>query len=261
MPFIQLSGKRGKGYKTLVDEDTFREYGHLSWYLSDTGYAMRRTKEGNLRLHRLVANTPEGLFTDHKNHDRLDNRASNLRVVTQKENMANYKGEKGYTWDASKNKWMVRYKGAFYGRYLTEQEAKNAYKLACSGVPYPTSRRKLWHLPTGISKQFGLYRVAVRQGGVKHWIGGFDTLEEAVEALERFKQGEPAESLRPRRRTRTSTAKAGLSFDTSKSKAGRRPYRVNWTDQNEKKRSRYFKTHEEGETFMKIANESIGGER
>lgn len=188
MPYIELSGRRGKGKRTLVDDSTLKKYGHLTWHLSDTGYAVRRTKEGTVRLHRLVANTPEGLFTDHKNHDRLDNRASNLRVVTQVENMANYKGAKGYAWDKSKSKWIVRYKGTFYGRYATEDEAKRAYQLAKSGVPYNKTRRKLWHLPTGITKQFGKYRVRPQMNGKRYWLGQFSTLEEAQNKLNEWKK-------------------------------------------------------------------------
>ena len=188
MPYIQLSGKRGKGQRTLVDDSTFQQYGHLSWYLSDTGYVVRRTKEGTVRLHRLVANTLEGLSTDHKNHDKLDNRSSNLRVVTQKENMMNYKGAKGYAWDKSKQKWIVRYRNTFYGRYATEEEAKRAYQLAKSGAPYNKTRRKLWHLPTGITKQFGKYRVRPQMNGKRYWLGQFATLEEAQNKLNEWKK-------------------------------------------------------------------------
>lgn len=188
MAYIELSGKRGKGHRTLVDDSTLKQYGHLSWYLSDTGYVVRRTREGTIRLHRLVANTPEGLYTDHKNHDRLDNRASNLRVVTQAENASNYKGAKGYTWDETHNAWLVRYKRQFYGRYKTEAEAKRAYQLACSGVPYIKTRRKLWHLPKGITKQFGKYRVRPQVNGKRIWLGQFATLEEAQNKLKEWQE-------------------------------------------------------------------------
>lgn len=185
MPYIHLSGKRGRGQRTLVDQDIYEQYGHLSWYLSDTGYAMRSAPEGRVRLHRLVAGTPEGFVTDHKNHDRLDNRRSNLRVVTQAENAENYKGEKGYTWDASKRKYMVRYRKKFYGRYPTEEEAKLAYQLARSGVPYQTSTRKRYMLPRGVfymksQSRFGKpYYIRPQIRGTKHFKGYFASVEEA----------------------------------------------------------------------------------
>jgi len=180
MEYIELSGKRGKDHRTLVDDSTFKKYGHLSWYLSDTGYAVRRTAEGTIRLHRLVANTPEGMFTDHKNHDKLDNRASNLRIVTHRENMSNYKGARGYAWDKSKNKWIVRYRKTFYGRYDTEAEAKRAYQLACSGVEYKKTRRKLYMLPEHISKQFGKYVVSIQKDNKRFRKVSIPTLEEEI---------------------------------------------------------------------------------
>lgn len=193
MAYIQLSGKRGNGHQTLVDDGTFKKYGHLTWFLSDTGYAMRRPSlddgtKVTIRLHRLVVNAPEGLVVDHLNGNKLDNRKSNLRVCTQADNAKNRKGTVGYCWDKSKGKWMVRYGNTFYGRYSTESEAKRAYQLACSGVPYVKTRRKLWHLPTGISKQFGKYRVRPQVNGKRIWLGQFSTLEEAQNKLNEWKK-------------------------------------------------------------------------
>lgn len=185
---MELSGKKGKGIFTKVDDDIFDKYGHLKWHLSSTGYAVRRHGGITIRLHRLVANTPQTKYTDHKNHDRLDNRASNLRVVTHRENMSNQKGEKGYTWDLSKGKWMVRYRGKFYGRYETEDEARKAYQKAKSGVAYDKTRRKLWHLPTGVTKQFGRYIVRPQKNGKRYWLGRFATLEEAQNKLKEWQE-------------------------------------------------------------------------
>lgn len=194
MPYIKLSGKKGKDHRTLVDEETYKLYGHLSWFLSDTGYAMRRSDrldngtKVTVRLHRLVVNAPEVMVVDHLNGNKLDNRRINLRVCTQAENTRNRKDTRGYSWDKSKNKWMVRYRNQFYGRYPTEEEARKAYMLARSGVPYQKSRRKLWHLPTGVTKQFGKYRVRPQKNGKRHWLGSFATLEEAREILKEWQE-------------------------------------------------------------------------
>lgn len=190
MPYIELSGKRGKGLRTLVDEDTYKKYAHLPWHLSDTGYAVRRTREGTIRLHRLVANTPEGLVTDHKNHDRLDNRSSNLRVVTHKDNMGNLRS-KGYTWDASRGKWMVRYRSMFYGRYDTQQEAIAASQDARSGKPKQSKvlpRRT--YLKPGINYMLPMarsgrppYYIRPVVDGKRKFIGYFRTAQDAEAAL------------------------------------------------------------------------------
>ncbi|NIL77153.1 hypothetical protein RhoFasB10_03294 [Rhodococcus sp. B10] len=186
MPYIELSGKRGSGHRTLVDEDTFKLYGHLSWFLSDTGYAIRRSDRADdgtkttVRLHRLITNAPEGLVVDHKNHDRLDNRRLNLRVVTQRENSRNQQSVRGYTWDEAKSKWMVRYRRKFYGRYDTEDEAARAYRRARSGVPYAKTRRKLPLLPKHVTRQFGKYRVGITVNGRRYRKVSFSSIEEAL---------------------------------------------------------------------------------
>lgn len=197
MAYIELSGKRGKGHRTLVDEDIYKQYGHLSWFLSDTGYAMRRPNldDGSkvtIRLHRLVVDAPEGKVVDHLNNDKLDNRKSNLRVCTQKDNAQNRKGIKGYVWDMSKGKWMVRYRNTFYGRYATESEAKRAYQLACSGVPYKKrERRKKYHLPLGVFKNQSNkgYQARIQVNGKRIYLGTFATKEDAEKAYLARKAG------------------------------------------------------------------------
>lgn len=180
MKEIQLSGKRGKGKSVIVDDADYEKYNHLRWHLSDTGYAIRRNNGETYRLHRLIMSCPEDKVIDHLNGNRLDCRKSNLRICTQKDNSQNKHNIKGYTYDKEKGRWMVRYRNKFYGRYDTEEEAKRAYKLACSGVEYKTTRRKLYMLPKHISKQFGKYRVSVQIDGVRYRKTAFNTLEEAI---------------------------------------------------------------------------------
>ena len=180
MKRIILSGKRGKGKSVIVDDDDYEKYNHLRWHLSDTGYAVRRVNGETTRLHRLIMNCPEGLVIDHLNGDRLDCRKSNMRICTQSDNIKNRHGAKGYCYDKSKKKWMVRYKKKFWGRYNTEEEAKKAYQLAKSGQEYQKTRRKYYMLPKHITKQFGKYRVGVQVNGKRYRKVTFDTLEEAI---------------------------------------------------------------------------------
>lgn len=110
--YINLS----QGRKVLVDDEVFEELNKYCWsFNSRTKYAERTMRIGEkfkkVQMHRIIANTPEGLWTDHINHDRLDNRKANLRSVTKQQNGlgkiikpgkdSRYKGvsKRGANWD------------------------------------------------------------------------------------------------------------------------------------------------------------------
>lgn len=57
------------------------------------------------RLHNLIITAPTGKVIDHKNHDPMDCRKSNLRICTRQQNNANRRG-----WGKKKG----QYKGVFF---------------------------------------------------------------------------------------------------------------------------------------------------
>jgi hypothetical protein len=57
-----------------------------TWARDDAGRIARPRRK--LYMHRLIAETPAGRETDHRNRDTLDNRRENLRSVTTQENSA-----------------------------------------------------------------------------------------------------------------------------------------------------------------------------
>ncbi len=98
--YIPLGGSNGKDKYAIVDDDDFEETSRFNWHLTAYGYAARgitcRTAAGKkLRktvfLHRVINKTPEDLFTDHINHDKLDNKKQNLRNCTKQQNAMNRK--------------------------------------------------------------------------------------------------------------------------------------------------------------------------
>lgn len=98
-----------------------------------------------LKAHRVAWALHHGVWPeddiDHINHDRTDNRASNLRVVSRQENCRNSSlsrrntsGHAGITWCKRTHKWMAQIhpdgRGVYLGRYAKFDEAVAARKAA-----------------------------------------------------------------------------------------------------------------------------------
>ncbi len=83
---IQLISRWGElqGY-ALIDDEDFELVSQYQWHLTHFGYAIYK----EIRMHRLIMNTPKGMDTDHVNENKLDNRKVNLRICTRSQNMAN----------------------------------------------------------------------------------------------------------------------------------------------------------------------------
>lgn len=95
-----LSGECGIGvdengnefYFDLEDYDKIRKY---YWKVSSqNGYVTATTSRGeyttrHILLHRFIMNPPNDMVVDHINRQKTDNRKTNLRICTQKENMQN----------------------------------------------------------------------------------------------------------------------------------------------------------------------------
>lgn len=174
----------------LVNAEYYEWLNQYKWHISDTGYAVRRVKVGGkthtVRMHRLIVEPADDEVVDHINHNTVDNRVTNLRPCTQQSNARNrLYPTKGYCWDRAKGKWLVRYNDTYYGRYKTEDEAKQAYKRARGGVPYPgRPHRVKYHLPMGVFKNRSNsgYQSKVQIQGERIYLGTFSTVAEAEQA-------------------------------------------------------------------------------
>ena len=103
-----------KNTSVIIDEESLPIFNSKKWHISDTGYVVWRGisngEKHTVRLHRLIAQAKDGEIVDHINRNKLDNRKSNLRIVTQKENVRNsdrYDNYKGYYFDNTKKRWTV----------------------------------------------------------------------------------------------------------------------------------------------------------
>ena len=122
MKKINLSGKNGFGKFALVDDDDFNSLKQFKWFLSCKGYPARTVhskrpnrKDTTIFMHRVINKTETGLFTDHINRNKLDNRKENLRTVTNTQNQLNKglqknntSGVVGVSWQKPNNSWWVR---------------------------------------------------------------------------------------------------------------------------------------------------------
>jgi hypothetical protein len=90
--------KTTKGIYCLVDEDDFEKLNKYRWYFcsmdGETGYAYAKVDGKLVSMHRFLMRFPIGLEIDHINHDKLDNRKQNLRIVSRSENAFNRKIQK-----------------------------------------------------------------------------------------------------------------------------------------------------------------------
>jgi hypothetical protein len=109
-------------------------------------YAMRSIATGKYRktrvpMHREIVGATKDFFVDHIDHDTLNNRRSNLRLVNRFQNRWNAKkqkdnisGFKGVSWDEGHKKWRavitVNRITHHLGRYEDPKEAADAYNKA-----------------------------------------------------------------------------------------------------------------------------------
>ena len=101
------------------------------------------TKRRTIMMHAQILDAPQGLIPDHKNHDELDNRRSNLRSATIQQNNCNQRvrtdnnsGHKGVTWHKAANKWASQIniggKRKHLGVFDDVEDAAQAYRIAAA---------------------------------------------------------------------------------------------------------------------------------
>ena len=98
----------------LVDLMDLPQVARHSWYITTRGYAATRINGKIVYLHRMLMR-PEELQVDHINRNKLDNRRSNLRIVTNQQNHFNMpvnsnnsSGVSGVYWHRQCRKWCVQ---------------------------------------------------------------------------------------------------------------------------------------------------------
>ncbi len=136
---IPLGVNAKNGYALVDKTDSWVE--KYNWSLATIGYPQARVNGKQTLMHALLVDRPKGKDIDHININRLDNRRSNLRVVSHAENMYNLpiasnntSGVRGVSLDKRRNRWFAQIqkdsKNIFLGYFDSIEEAKEARKSA-----------------------------------------------------------------------------------------------------------------------------------
>ena len=146
---------------TIVDTNDYNELINYHWMTTTNNnrvfYAQRSiylgrngrggSKSKTLTLHRHIMKTPKDMHTDHINGNGLDNRRSNLRLCTIRQNQQNQKNRRnkksskypGVSFDKKAKKWRAyihingkhKHLGYFENSKEGEKWAAECYELAC----------------------------------------------------------------------------------------------------------------------------------
>lgn len=134
-----------QGLYAVVDDEDYAWLVTYKWSVItvslDLKYAVRhqpRTKSKMIYMHRQILEVAPGQHVDHRNHDGLDNRRSNLRICTHAQNCQNKRPNrecsssyKGVSWYKSKRLWSsaIKVSGVrkHLGYFKNEVDAAKAY--------------------------------------------------------------------------------------------------------------------------------------
>lgn len=143
---VPVYGK-GRYHMMIIDDEDYEKIKDktLSITTCANGVYVKTSKMTNYKLerklvHRIVMGEPVGFEIDHINHNPLDNRKENLRIVTHRENMRHAQARKGKQGRTSQYKGVCFYKGKWIaqcrmkdgrnksiGKFLDEKEAAKAF--------------------------------------------------------------------------------------------------------------------------------------
>lgn len=143
---IFINRKDGQILETLIDTEDLEMINSYTntWKITSDGkidyigvhLPRKDNKRRFVRMHRVIMNAPNDLVVDHINHNTLDNRKSNLRIITRGENSQNRKGAQSnsksgvrgiyktkYSWKAQ---YKINGKQVHVGSFKTKEDAEKA---------------------------------------------------------------------------------------------------------------------------------------
>ena len=140
MKEIELSkqGKYKGKFVAIVDDEDYEWLSQYRWFVANpkngnTQYCTTFINNKQKRMHRMILPVPKNMVIDHVNHNGLDNRRSNLRICTNKENLRNSCKQKHTS---------TSYKGVYYNK------SQNKY---CPSISDNNTRLRLGQFNNEIS--------------------------------------------------------------------------------------------------------------
>jgi len=216
--------KLTQGQYTTVDDDIYELIKHHKWHAlysknAKSFYAIRtisfKNKSYKLLLSRYIMDLEKGdkRVVDHINHNTLMNERSNLRVVSNRENLQNQKRKDrlnyscssryaGIYWSKLINKWhailRLGKKQQSLGFYLLEKEAVEAYKKACKELKETgtldinnynvKTKSKCTSKYKGVCRRKNKWGARISIDNKRVYLGVFTTEEEAHRSILNYKK-------------------------------------------------------------------------
>lgn len=209
--------KLKNGGETTVDCDDYERLSKFEWFKSSNGYALRQGWTGDrsdsknhwtIYMHRDVNQTPEGMFTDHANGNKLDNRKCNLRTCDKRQNSANRpkirktglcSNLKGVSFHPASGMWRARIRDGKWERttyHKSEGQAALDYNrmakerfgdfaqlnhLPDGIIPTPVRTKSSKFRGVSFNKKSKLWIASLEKSGKGIHLGSFQTETEAAE--------------------------------------------------------------------------------
>ena len=189
----------------LVDIEDIDKCKQHKWFMHHTGYVYTNMKYNNkyktMPMHRFLLNYDGPNEIDHINHNKLDNRKANIRIVSDAVNAQNRKASRAF-YDKDTNKWraIFSYYGTKYdlGRYNSKEEAAEASENKIKELSKNSKElaeafeKQKGEKPTGVYFVEGKWRAVTFIKGKTKQIGTYKTKEDAIKAKEEYEKTKSA---------------------------------------------------------------------